>query len=237
VDIPSPRKTVTIELAAGANVALAADAASRRVTISASGGGGGGGDVGQIGLSGPAGLLSSTLPAGTEGALELVQGIGLFRFSEASSALVDGETCVAPASGAGRWLLALPAADMALALFEGRDEAGDAHDGLKALIAATAAEAVPKSALIRASGSNAAAVTCAASATTAAMTVAAPGAEPGDAVALGLPAAWPQALAATALVTAGGAVEVRAANPTASAVTLPAGTVVNVTVIKKGDAE
>jgi hypothetical protein len=45
----------------------------------------------------------------------LVPGLGLFRYDENSEAPVDGETCIAPASGPGRWLLVVPDIDHVLA--------------------------------------------------------------------------------------------------------------------------
>ena len=71
-------------------------------------------------LVGAVGSAESTLPVGRAKDLALVDGLGLFKFFPASTALVDGELCIAARDGVGRWELILPNANVVLALVEDR---------------------------------------------------------------------------------------------------------------------
>ena len=92
--------------------------------------------IGTGGLTaGTNGYVSARLPAGTAGAFEYVEGLGLFRFDAASTEPAEGETCIMPASGQGRWLLMLPDGDLLLSLMR-RDSnticmIGDATEAAK----------------------------------------------------------------------------------------------------------
>lgn len=55
----------------------------------------------------PATLAAAAIP--DDGALVIITGHGMFRYSTASTRIADSETCIVPAAGAGRWLLEAPA--------------------------------------------------------------------------------------------------------------------------------
>ena len=60
----------------------------------------------------PPDLGGISLSAGlSDGALAMVEGYGIYKFSSTSIDIADGETVVAPTSGAGNWLLIAPSWD------------------------------------------------------------------------------------------------------------------------------
>ena len=52
----------------------------------------------------------------TDAPLAIVRGLGLFTFDETATDPVDGEMCLSPSQGEGRWLLLLPDLDVLLAV-------------------------------------------------------------------------------------------------------------------------
>jgi hypothetical protein len=64
-------------------------------------------DVVPEGFGDNTGKSGQTMPASDKEFI-LVPGLGIFRYDEDSEAPVDGETCIAPASSPGRWLLVVP---------------------------------------------------------------------------------------------------------------------------------
>lgn len=65
-------------------------------------------------ISGTILTAGSRLPAGGCSPLEYVEGLGFFRFDPGAADPPDGETCILPAEGEGRWLLVLPSLDVLL---------------------------------------------------------------------------------------------------------------------------
>jgi hypothetical protein len=190
-----------------------------------------GGNLSESGLSGDVGLAASTLPSSaSDGDYEIVPEIGMFRFYAASEDPVDGETCIAPASGSGRWILVVPAEAQTLAWIH--DEAAFAARELKktaddlsnniqevntaipVILTATADLDFPSIATL----------------STSSLTVIVPGAIPGDNVTAS-PATLASGLAFDAYVSATDTVTIRVTNVTAAAIN-PASTQWIVKVIK-----
>jgi hypothetical protein len=151
-----------------------------------------------------------TLPAGFDGQLLLAEGYGVYKFSSASTATVNGESVVAPATGAGRWLLIAPSWDYVYAYM------AVYLDALLPL-AVSATLDFPSIATL---GS-------------ATLTVTVTGAALIDAVVLVAPPALPVGLIAKAYVSAADTITVRMDNLTAGAVDLAALSYL-ITVIKGG---
>jgi hypothetical protein len=146
----------------------------------------------------------------------LVPGLGIFRYDGNSDDPVDGETCIAPASGPGRWLLTVPDTDHVLAWIH--DEAAFAAKELKEKTEALSEE-IPV--FLTASASLDFPSIAAQSSTTLTVTVA--GASLGDTM-----TATPPTLAAglvfAAYISAADTVTVRMTNVTAAAINPAAGT-------------
>lgn len=73
--------------------------------------------IAEVDLGAAARTASARIPDGI-GLWASVKGLGIFRLDRASAELPDGETCILPASGSGRWLLQAPAPEEAVAMAE-----------------------------------------------------------------------------------------------------------------------
>ncbi len=61
------------------------------------------------------------MPAGQDGDTYLLERLGLFAFHSAATDPADGETCITPVGGVGRWMLICPTWDFVYAYLEGVD--------------------------------------------------------------------------------------------------------------------
>lgn len=128
----------------------------------------------------------------------MVPGLGLFQFFPQSTALVDGETCIAAADGVGRWELALPGAELSMAFVEDRVSSTLSSEFVPVL---SATATLSFGSIPAQSGVN--------------KTIAVTGAAVGNTP----PPTLPNTLICSAWVSATGTVTVRLSNVTASAAT------------------
>jgi hypothetical protein len=172
-------------------------------------------DVVYEGFGSNTGKQEQTMPASDKQFI-LVPGLGIFRYVESSDDPVDGETCIAPASGPGRWLLTVPDTDHVLSWI---------HDKTAGLLDKT-----PHVPQILSSSATLDFPSIAAR-SNATLTIAVEGAVPG-----GMVTATPPALTAGLIydvyVSANDTVTVRMTNVTTSAIN-PAAATWTVTVIKE----
>ena len=186
------------------------------------------------------GSTAYTLPASADGSMRVLERLGLFVYRAAATDPADGETCIAPSTGVGRWLLLVPSfefvmgrlAGVELAWLDGRLRTAEALlawlDGrlrtAEALLASANMRALHVSASLDfpSIGANTG---------TATLTVSVPGASAGDRVALAPPAVLPAGLIPMAAVTAADTVGLTLFNHTAAAID-PAAMTWGVTVLK-----
>jgi len=175
------------------------------------------------------------LPAGNNNDTALVERLGLFVFRSSATDPADGETCIAPVSGGGRWLLICPSWDFIYAYIEGTDFAvlSDAITNYAATIAAhTASISAANISTLRASAAldfpSIAATTGQQT-----LTITVTGAAVNDAVVLGAPSAFPAGLSCFGWVSSANTVSITLLNNTAGAID-PAVMTWSVTIIKTG---
>ena len=72
----------------------------------------------ELALTGRAGLASSTLPMAPDGEMGYVEGLGIYKFYQASGSIPDGELVIKPSIGGGRWHMALPSMESTAALVQ-----------------------------------------------------------------------------------------------------------------------
>lgn len=172
------------------------------------------------------GSTAYTLPASADGSMRVLERLGLFVYRAAATDPADGETCIAPSTGVGRWLLQLPSFEFVMGRLAGVELAW--LDGRL-----RTAEAQLASANMRALHASASLdfPSIAATTGTATLTVSVPGASAGDRVALAPPAVLPAGLIPMAAVTAADTVSLTLLNHTAAAID-PAAMTWGVTVLK-----
>lgn len=172
------------------------------------------------------GSTAYTLPASADGSMRVLERLGLFVYRAAATDPADGETCIAPSTGVGRWLLQLPSFEFVMGRLAGVELAW--LDGRL-----RTAEAQLASANMRALHASASLdfPSIAATTGTATLTVSVPGASAGDRVALAPPAVLPAGLIPMAAVTAADTVSLTLFNHTAAAID-PAAMTWGVTVLK-----
>jgi hypothetical protein len=142
------------------------------------------------------GAPAYSLPAAADGSMRVLERLGLFVYREAATDPADGETCIAPTTGVGRWLLQVPSfefvmrrlAGVELAWLDGRLRTAEA------LLASVNTRALHATASLDFPS-------IAANSGTATLTVSVPGAAIGDRVALAPPAVLPTGLIPVAAVT------------------------------------
>lgn len=175
-----------------------------------------------------------TLPAGTQdGQQQLVERLGLFVFRSASTDPVDGETCIAPLSGSGRWLLVCPTWDFVYAWLGGTDLSvlsdGVSQNGND--IAANKAGLASLNARLLSASASLDFPSIAATTGSATLTVTVAGAAVGDRVTLAPPSTLPAGMIPTGYVSTADTVSITLFNNTAGAVD-PAAMTWGVTVLK-----
>ena len=172
------------------------------------------------------GSAAYTLPASADGSMRVLERLGLFVYRAAATDPADGETCIAPSTGVGRWLLLVPSFEFVMGRLAGVELAW--LDGRL-----RTAEALLASANMRALHVSASLdfPSIAANTGTATLTVSVPGASAGDRVALAPPAVLPAGLIPMAAVTAADTVGLTLFNHTAAAID-PAAMTWGVTVLK-----
>lgn len=172
------------------------------------------------------GSTAYTLPAAADGSMRVLERMGLFVYRAAATDPADGETCIAPSTGVGRWLLLVPSFEFVMGRLTGVELAW--LDGRL-----RTAEAQLASANMRALHASAVLdfPSIAATTGTATLTVSVPGASAGDRVALAPPAGLPVGLIPMAAVTADNTVSLTLFNHTASGID-PAPMTWGVTVLK-----
>lgn len=170
-------------------------------------------------LAGTIGSADSALPEGNTAPLQYVQGLGFFRFDPNADDPVDGETCIMPSDGNGRWLLALPDIDTLLSMLS--DER-----------AIRRLERAPVLHMLSTT-SNLTWGSIAAQGGELVRNIPLPGAKAGDPVLVVPPAALAEGLGYCGSVSADGTVSVRCINSKASAVT-PAAADWKVYIVKEG---
>ena len=172
------------------------------------------------------GSAAYTLPASADGSMRVLERLGLFVYRAAATDPADGETCIAPSTGVGRWLLLVPSFEFVMGRLAGVELAW--LDGRL-----RTAEAQRASANTRALHASASLdfPSIAATTGTATLTVSVPGAATGDRVALAPPAVLPAGLIPMAAVTAADTVSLTLFNHTAAAID-PAAMTWGVTVLK-----
>ena len=172
------------------------------------------------------GSTAYTLPASADGSMRVLERLGLFVYRAAATDPADGETCIAPSTGVGRWLLLVPSFEFVMGRLAGVELAW--LDGrlrtAEALLASANMRALHVSASLDfpSIGANTG---------TATLTVSVPGASAGDRVALAPPAVLPAGLIPMAAVTAADTVGLTLFNHTAAAID-PAAMTWGVTVLK-----
>lgn len=162
------------------------------------------------------GSLNYNLPAGSyDGQLYFLEFLGLFVFKSTSTDPSEGETCIAPISGPGRWLLISPTWDFIYAWLSGTELAYFSDSILTAIhVSATLSFAS-----ITANNYQVA-------------TVAVNNAAVGDRVSVSLPASFPVGLIPVAFVSDVNTVTIRLQNVTATAITPAASQTYIVTVLQ-----
>lgn len=172
------------------------------------------------------GSTAYTLPASADGSMRVLERLGLFVYRAAATDPADGETCIAPSTGVGRWLLLVPSFEFVMGRLAGVELAW--LDGRL-----RTAEALLVSVNMRALHASASLdfPSIEANTGTATLTVSVPGAATGDRVALAPPAALPAGLIPMAAVTAADTVGLTLFNHTAAAID-PAAMTWGVTVLK-----
>ena len=182
------------------------------------------------------GSLNYNLPAGSyDGQLYFLEFLGLFVFKSTSTDPSEGETCIAPISGPGRWLLISPTWDFIYAWLSGTELAyfSDSIDALNASSNALNAS-------LNAITSNLTAIHVSATLSFASITannyqvatVAVNNAAVGDRVSVSLPASFPVGLIPVAFVSDVNTVTIRLQNVTATAITPAASQTYIVTVLQ-----
>ena len=172
------------------------------------------------------GSTAYTLPASADGSMRVLERLGLFVYRAAATDPADGETCIAPSTGVGRWLLLVPSFEFVMGRLAGVELAW--LDGrlrtAEALLASANMRALHVSASLDFPSIEA-------NTGTATLTVSVPGAATGDRVALAPPAVLPAGLIPMAAVTAADTVGLTLFNHTAAAID-PAAMTWGVTVLK-----
>ena len=172
------------------------------------------------------GSTAYTLPASADGSMRVLERLGLFVYRAAATDPADGETCIAPSTGVGRWLLLVPSFEFVMGRLAGVELAW--LDGrlrtAEALLASANMRALHVSASLDFPSIEA-------NTGTATLTVSVPGASAGDRVALAPPAVLPAGLIPMAAVTAADTVGLTLFNHTAAAID-PAAMTWGVTVLK-----
>ena len=167
------------------------------------------------------------LPAGAEGATNLVHSLGLFVFSSTATDPVDGETCIAPVSGGGRWLLICPSWNFVYAWLEGQDLSVLSNDMITAnasiatVTTKTAANTTNITALnarILSASASLDFPSIAATTGSATLTITVTGAAVGDRVTLAPPSTLPAGLIPVGYVSATDTVSITLFNNTAGAI-------------------
>lgn len=175
-----------------------------------------------------------TLPAGTQdGQLILVERLGLFVFRAAATDPADGETCIAPVSGSGRWLLICPTWDFICAWLNGTDLSvlSDGVADNKTSITANTASITALSARLLSASASLDFPSIAATTGSATLTLTVAGAVVGDRVILAPPSTLPAGLIPAGYVSAADTVSITLFNNTAGAID-PAAMTWGATVLK-----
>ena len=194
------------------------------------------------------GSLNYNLPAGSyDGQLYFLEFLGLFVFKSTSTDPSEGETCIAPISGPGRWLLISPTWDFIYAWLSGTELAyfSDSIDALNASSNAHDASSNAHDASLNAINASLNAINLTAIHVSATLsfasiaannyqvaTVAVNNAAVGDRVSVSLPASFPVGLIPVAFVSAVNTVTIRLQNVTATAITPAASQTYIVTVLQ-----
>jgi len=172
------------------------------------------------------GSTAYTLPASADGSMRVLERLGLFVYRAAATDPADGETCIAPSTGVGRWLLLVPSFEFVMGRLAGVELAW--LDGRLRTAEARLASANMRALHVSASLDF---PSIEANTGTATLTVSVPGAATGDRVALAPPAVLPAGLIPMAAVTAADTVGLTLFNHTAAAID-PAAMTWGVTVLK-----
>lgn len=170
-------------------------------------------------LDGLAGTADSKLPPGNTAPLQYIEGFGFYRYDPDATDPADGETCLMPEDGVGRWLLALPDIDALLSLLP--DERAIRRFERTVVPRVFAATANLTWASIPAYGGELV------------RTISVPGAKVGDPVVVVQPPVLAEGIGYYGFVSASGTVSVRCVNSKSTAVT-PAAADWKVCVIGKG---
>ena len=172
------------------------------------------------------GSTAYTLPASADGSMRVLERLGLFVYRATATDPADGETCIAPSTGVGRWLLLVPSFEFVMGRLAGVELAW--LDGRLRTAEARLASANMRALHVSASLDF---PSIEANTGTATLTVSVPGAATGDRVALAPPAVLPAGLIPMAAVTAADTVGLTLFNHTAAAID-PAAMTWGVTVLK-----
>lgn len=164
-------------------------------------------------LAGDAYTQGSKLPAGVENRLEFVEGLGFFRFAPNADDPADGETCIMPTGGKGRWLIELPC-----------------FEALRDMCRMTAMRVVRNLFLTLSRRFTWGAIATASSTT---QSISFSGAIVGDTVILVPPVAFPAGIAYDGFVSENGTVSITCRNTTSAEVTPPAG-IFKIVIVKEG---
>ncbi len=170
-------------------------------------------------LEGLPGGMDAVLPPGGTAPLHYVEGFGFYRYDPDADDPADGETCILPVDGKGRWFLAVPDIDVLLSLPEW-ERAIRRLERKKTLAMLTGSASLTFGAIAAYGGESI-------------RTISVPGAKLRDPVTVSPPPALAAGLVYYAYVSAAGTVSIRCVNCKSSNVT-PAAAVWKVSVCSEG---